>query len=127
MTAIAFRPLGDRYLVEPDEQQDEKTAVGGYEITQKKSIHEQPVSGTVRAKGKSCAELEVGDRVAYGKYSGYDQKLGGTLFKVLRESEILGQLVGPAVLLCTDCHFCPPADGQTLCNACAHSPYRSNT
>ena len=126
MKTVAFRPLGERYLVAPDQQEEEKTQVGEYSIDRGKNIHEQPASGTVIAKGKFCTELEVGDRVAYGKYSGYDQKVDGKMFKVLQEKEILGQFLEvEAFDFCKDQDCLAEAGPDGYCEA--HSAYRHNT
>lgn len=96
MNSPAFRPIGNRYLVFPDPIEEESETIGEVTLSTPKDPHKQSVEGTVVAKGKSCTELEIGDKVVYGKYSGYDHALDGTDYKVLQENELLGEhLVTP--------------------------------
>ena len=41
-------------------------------------------------------DVQVGDRVLFGKYSGNDIKLDGTEYLIMREDEILGVLTNGA-------------------------------
>lgn len=91
MNSPAFRPLGARYLVLPDPVEGESETIGDVTLSVPKDPHKQSVEGKVVARGKSCTELEVGAKAIYGKYSGYDHNLDGTDYKVLSETEILGE------------------------------------
>jgi chaperonin GroES len=80
------------------EQQDEKT-VGGLIIPD--SAKEKPQEGEVVAVGKgkrledgkiSPLDVQVGDRILFGKYSGSDIKLDGQEYLIMREDEVLGVL-----------------------------------
>jgi chaperonin GroES len=89
------RPLQDRVLVAPVPD-DEKTA-GGLFITE--SAKEKPQLGKVLAVGKGIIDpttgkripldVEVGDKILFGKYSGNDIKLDGVDMLILKENEIL--------------------------------------
>ena len=91
--APAFRPLGNRYLVLPDESKAEETTVGEYTVSRDKDHHKKSSSGTVIARGKGCTELNVRDRISFGQYNGYAQSVEGVEYLILQESEILGELV----------------------------------
>jgi len=92
---VAFRPNKLRYLVLPDEVKGHETKIEGseYTIEAAKDIHAKPSEGTVVAKGKECTEYDLGAKVLYGKFSGYDQAFDGTDYLILAETEILGELV----------------------------------
>jgi len=91
---MAFRPLHDRVLVRRIEA-DEKTA-GGIIIPD--TAKEKPQEGEVVAVGKgkrndkgefSALELEVGNKILFGKYSGSDIKIDGNEYLIMREDEVL--------------------------------------
>lgn len=91
-------PLDDRIVVELEEA-EEKT-VGG--IVLPDSAKEKPLQGKVVAVGNGKlltngqrAEMLVkkGDRVLFGKYAGTEVKHDGKEFKILKESEILAQIL----------------------------------
>lgn len=90
-----FRPLHDRILVKPLEQED-KTA-GGIIIPE--TAKEKPMQGEVIAVGPGAREeggkikpmdVGVGDKVLYGKWSGSEVRIEGKDFLILRESDVLG-------------------------------------
>jgi chaperonin GroES len=93
-----IRPLYDRIVVKRIEAQDEKTA-GGLIIPD--SAKEKPQEGEVVAVGKGkrledgkviSLDVQVGDRILFGKYSGSEIKLDGNEFLIMREDEVLGVL-----------------------------------
>jgi chaperonin GroES len=93
-----IRPLYDRIVVKRIETQDEKTA-GGLIIPD--SAKEKPQEGEVVAIGKGKRledgkvvplDVQVGDRILFGKYSGSEIKLDGNDFLIMREDEVLGIL-----------------------------------
>jgi chaperonin GroES len=93
-----IRPLYDRIVVKRIEAQDEKTA-GGLIIPD--SAKEKPQEGEVVAVGKGkrledgkviSLDVQVGDRILFGKYSGSEIKLEGNEFLIMREDEVLGIL-----------------------------------
>lgn len=92
-----LKPLADRLVVEPIEQ--EEVTAGG--IILPETAKEKPQQGKVVAagpgrtddKGKRIAmEVKEGDRVLYAKYSGTEIKLDGKKLLILRESDILAVL-----------------------------------
>lgn len=96
MQTPAFQPGGSRYLVLPDSLGQDSETIGGITLTTPKDPHKQAIEGAVVAMGDACMEYELGDKVMYGQYSGYDLHLDGTDFKVLAENELLGKhLVTP--------------------------------
>ncbi len=89
-----IKPLADRIVVEPNEQ--EEVTAGG--IILPETAKEKPQQGKIIAagpgrtddKGKRVdMEVKVGDKVLYAKYSGTEIKLDGKKVLILRESDIL--------------------------------------
>jgi chaperonin GroES len=95
-----IRPLYDRVVVKRIEE--DAAMVGGLFIPD--SAKEKPQQGEVVAVGKGKRgddgkiiplEVQVGDRVLFGKYSGSDvPKSYGDDHLIMREDEILGVLEG---------------------------------
>lgn len=84
--AISLKPLGDRVVIEPIEQ-DSMTAGG---IVLPDTAKEKPQQGTVLAIGPDVeAELAEGDRVMYAKYAGTEVKTDGKDVIILSEENIL--------------------------------------
>ena len=90
-----IRPLHDRVIVKRVEE--EKTSPGGIVIPD--SATEKPIQGEVIAVGNgklldsgelSKLELKKGDKVLFGKYSGTEVKVGGDVYLVMREDDIMG-------------------------------------
>ncbi len=97
MATSAFTPLHDRILVRRLEEGE--TMRGGIIIPD--SAKEKPQQGEVISvgKGKSNDEgkvfpldVQAGDTVLFGKYSGTEIKLDGEDFLIMREEEVLGIL-----------------------------------
>jgi chaperonin GroES len=95
-----IRPLYDRIMVKRLTETEEKTA-GGLIIPD--SAKEKPQEGEVVAVGKGKRledgkivplDVQVGDRILFGKYSGSDIKLDGQEYMIMREDEVLGILSG---------------------------------
>ena len=93
-----IRPLHDRIVVKRIDEDVEKT-VGGLFIPD--SAKEKPQQGEVVAVGKGkraedgkliALDVQVGDRVLFGKYSGSDIKIDGNEYLIMREDEVLGVL-----------------------------------
>ncbi len=89
-----IHPLADRVLVEPLEAQEVKK--GGIIIpdTAKERPQEGKIvavgSGRVTDEGKKVdMEVNVGDRILYGKYSGSEVRVEDKEFLIMRESDIL--------------------------------------
>jgi chaperonin GroES len=92
--SLSLKPLGDRVVVKPIEQ-DEVT-VGGIMLPD--TAKEKPQKGEILAVGPGVRndagervelDVEVGDTVLYAKYAGTEIKLDGEKVLVLRESDIL--------------------------------------
>jgi chaperonin GroES len=92
---MSFRPLHDRVLVRRVEA-EEKTA-GGIIIPD--SAKEKPAEGEIVAIGSGTRaengtitplDVQVGDRVLFGKWSGTEVKVGGEDLLIMKESDILG-------------------------------------
>ncbi|HSU32348.1 MAG TPA: co-chaperone GroES [Bryobacteraceae bacterium] len=97
-----IRPLHDRVVVKRIE--DTETMRGGLYIPD--SAKEKPQEGEVVAVGKGkrtddgkllTLDVQVGDRILFGKYSGSDIKIDGNEYLIMREDEILGVLDNAAV------------------------------
>ena len=89
-----LKPLGDRLLVKPIEQ-EEQTATG---IFLPETAKEKPQQGKVEAAGpgsrkedgeRIAMDVAVGDKVLYAKYAGTSIKLEGQQFLILKESDVL--------------------------------------
>ncbi len=94
-----IRPLYDRIVVKRLENDTEKTA-GGLFIPD--SAKEKPQEAEVVACGKGkrledgtvvSLDVQVGDRILFGKYSGSEIKIDGQDYLIMREDEVLGILV----------------------------------
>ncbi len=92
---MKFRPLHDRVVVEPLEEET-KTA-GGIIIPD--TAKEKPMQGKVLAVGPgtrgddgklNALDVKKGDKVLYGKWSGTEVKLDGKTMLIMRESDIMG-------------------------------------
>lgn len=98
---MAFRPLHDRVVVKRIDA-EEKTA-GGIIIPD--SAKEKPSQGEVIAVGPGARDesgklvpldVQVGDRVLFGKWSGTEVKLDSEELLIMKESDIMGVLEGQA-------------------------------
>ena len=94
---MKIRPLYDRIVVKRIEQQEQLQ--GGLYIPD--SAKEKPQEGEVMAVGKGKRledgkvvplDVQVRDRILFGKYSGSEIKLDGDEFLIMREDEVLGVL-----------------------------------
>jgi chaperonin GroES len=95
---MAIKPLGDRIVVKPLEQEAETTG-GGIIIPD--TAKEKPQEGEVVAVGpgklldsgeRQTPGVAVGDKILYGKYSGTEIKYGGVDYLIVREDDILAKL-----------------------------------
>ncbi len=91
---MSVKPLGDRVLVLPIEQDEVKK--GGIIIPD--SAKEKPQEGKIVAVGPGKHEdgklvpmnVKKGDRVLYSKYGGTEIKIDGKDHLIMREDDILG-------------------------------------
>ena len=97
--ALSLKPLGDRVVVEPIEQ--EEVTAGG--IVLPETAKEKPQQGKVVAAGPGARDedgehiemdVKVGDKVLYAKYAGTEFKMDGKKLLILRESDLLAILEG---------------------------------
>ena len=91
---ISLKPLGNRVVVEPIEQ--EEMTAGGIYVPE--TAKEKPQQGKVLSVGpgdrdengkRIPMDVKVGDKVLFAKYSGTEMKLDGKKLLVLRESDLL--------------------------------------
>lgn len=89
-----LKPLGDRLVVKPLEQEEQTTSG----IFLPETAKEKPQQGKVIAAGPGSRkesgdridmEVNVDDTVLYAKYSGTTIKLDGTEYLILKESDVL--------------------------------------
>ncbi len=89
-----LKPLGDRLVIKPSEQ-DEQTTSG---IFLPETAKEKPQQGKVIAAGpgarnekgeRIAMDVQVDDTVLYAKYSGTTIKLEGQEYLILKESDVL--------------------------------------
>lgn len=87
-----IRPLGERVLVEPLEQ-EQTTSFG---IVLPDSAKEKPQEGRIVAVGagvlkdgvRVALEVKEGDRVIFSKYAGTEIKFEGKEYLIMKESDI---------------------------------------
>lgn len=92
-SATKVAPLADRVVVKPLEEAE--TMRGGLYIPD--TAKEKPQQGEIVAVGPGRFEdgkrvpldVQVGNRVLYGKYSGTEVTVDGDSLLILRESDIL--------------------------------------
>ena len=98
---MKIRPLYDRIVVKRIEQQEQMH--GGLYIPD--SAKEKPQEGEVAAVGKGkrledgkvvALDVQKGDRILFGKYSGSEIRIDGEELLIMREDEVLGVLEGAA-------------------------------
>jgi chaperonin GroES len=89
-----LKPLGDRLLVSPIEQ-EEMTASG---IVLPETAKEKPMQGKVIAAGpgarkedgsRIAMDVKKGDTVLYAKYAGTEIKIDGTKYLIFKETDVL--------------------------------------
>ena len=94
---MKFRPLHDRVVVKRIEAEEKST--GGIIIPD--TAKEKPQQGEVTAVGPGGRDeagklipidVQVGDRVLFGKWSGTEAKIDGDEYLIMKESDIMGVL-----------------------------------
>ncbi len=94
---MKFRPLHDRVLVKRIDS-EEKTKSG---IIIPDTAKEKPMEGEVISVGQGLRlengnvtplDVQPGDRVLFGKWSGTEIKVDGQDYLVMKESDIMGIL-----------------------------------
>ena len=96
---MKLRPLHDRVIVK--RMEEERMSAGGIVIPD--SATEKPVRGEVLAVGngkildngeKRALDINVGDTILFGKYSGTEVKVEGEEILVMREEDIMAVIEG---------------------------------
>ena len=91
---MKVKPLADRVLVKPQEEEEVKK--GGIIIPD--TAKEKPQQGKVVAVGpgkisetgqRIAPEVKAGDTILFGKYSGTEVSVDGEEYLIMRESDIL--------------------------------------
>ena len=94
---MKFRPLHDRVAVRRVEE--EQKTKGGIIIPD--TAQEKPMQGEVLAVGPGVRDekgelvkpdVQVGDRILFGKWSGTEVKIDGDELLIVKESDIMGIL-----------------------------------
>jgi chaperonin GroES len=92
--AMSLKPLGNRVVIEPLEQ--EEITAGG--IVLPETAKEKPQKGTVLSVGpgdrdedgeRIPMDVKEGDTVLFAKYAGTEIKVEGKKLLILRESDLL--------------------------------------
>ena len=96
---MKFRPLHDRVVIKRIEAEEKTT--GGIIIPD--TAKEKPQQGEVIAVGPGGRDeagklipidVKVGNRILFGKWSGTEVKIDGVEYLIMKESDIMGVLVG---------------------------------
>jgi chaperonin GroES len=95
-TGVKISPLADRVVVRALEESEQMR--GGLYIPD--TAKEKPQQGEIVAVGpgrfeketRVPMEVQVGNKVLYGKYSGTEVTVDGEQFLILRESDVLAIL-----------------------------------
>jgi chaperonin GroES len=91
---IKFKPLADRLVVKPLEE-EEVTASG---IVLPETAKEKPMKGEVLSVGPGARDedgdriemdVKVGDKILFAKYGGTEIKVDGEKLLILRETDVL--------------------------------------
>ncbi|MBI3244427.1 MAG: co-chaperone GroES [Chloroflexi bacterium] len=97
--SLNLKPLGDRLVVEPLEQ--ETTTVSG--IVLPETAKEKPQKGSVLATGpgarddqgrRIAMDVQVGDIVLFAKYAGTEIKLDDKKLLIFKEGDVLAIVEG---------------------------------
>jgi chaperonin GroES len=97
--SLKLKPLGNRVVVEPLEQ--EEVTAGG--IVLPETAKEKPQQGLVLSIGpgdrdedgkRIPMDVAVGNKVLFAKYSGTEIKMDGKKLLILRESDLLAIVQG---------------------------------
>ena len=92
--SMSLKPLGNRVVVEPEEQ--EEITAGG--IVLPETAKEKPQKGNVLSVGpgerdedgkRIPMDVATGDKVLFAKYAGTEIKVEGQKLLILKESDLL--------------------------------------
>ena len=99
MTSMNVRPLHDRIIVQRLDEGEQQ--IGGIIIPD--SAKEKPQQGKVLAVGdgrmtdegkRIPLDVQAGNLILFGKYSGQEIKLDGTEYLIVKEDEVLAIIDG---------------------------------
>ena len=99
--ATTIRPLHDRVLIRRIDEQEQMRG----RLIIPDTVKEKPQQGEVIAVGegkfredgaRQPLDVQPGDRVLFGKYSGSEVKIDDEEYLIMREDEILGVLTATA-------------------------------
>lgn len=97
--SLKLKPLGNRLVIEPIEQED--VTLGG--IVLPETAKEKPQRGKVLSTGpgdrdesgkRIAMDVKAGDVVLFAKYSGTEIKVDNKKVLILRESDVLAIVEG---------------------------------
>ena len=97
--SLNLKPLGERLIVEPIEQ--EETTAGG--IVLPETAKEKPQKGKVVAVGPGARDesgnridmdVSADDELLFAKYAGTEIKIEGKKLLILKESDVLAIVTG---------------------------------
>jgi chaperonin GroES len=100
---MKFRPLADRVVVRRITAEEKTT--GGIIIPD--TAKEKPMEGEIVAAGPGARneagalvplEVTAGERVLFGKWSGTEVKIDGEELLIMKESDLLGVILGAPAL-----------------------------
>lgn len=80
-------PKGDVVLVQRRNPED--ISAGGLVIPDAVKSQDRPAEGTIISIGPMVVDLNEGDHVIFGKYSGTEYPWGGETLLFMRESEVI--------------------------------------
>lgn len=93
---MKLKPLGDRVIVQPNDDDEQRTASG---LVIPDTAKEKPQLGTVLAVGpgdwnedgdeRIPLDIGEGDTVVYSKYAGTELKYEGTEYLILSSRDVL--------------------------------------
>jgi len=92
---MKLKPLGDRVVVKPNDEEEARTASG---LVIPDTAKEKPQLGTILAVGpgeindsgdRVPLDVKTGDVVVYSKYSGTELKLEGETYLILSGRDLL--------------------------------------
>ncbi len=96
---MKLRPLHDRVIIR--RMEEERTSPGGIVIPD--SATEKPIKGEVVAVGNGrllengeirALDIQAGDTVLFGKYSGTEVKVEGEDLLVMKEDDVMAVIEG---------------------------------
>jgi len=96
---MKLRPLHDRVIIR--RMEEERTSPGGIVIPD--SATEKPIKGEVVAVGNGrflengeirALDIQAGDKVLFGKYSGTEVKVEGEELLVMKEDDVMAVIEG---------------------------------